>query len=105
MTTEEIQALVDNVRAMTRDELDRYVHAQHARLYGVGSANDLMNSGMLEIRWYALQYKAHEPYPTDAQARQRINRELEAAGLSWPYNPQIPPQQRKAVRANHPLAA
>lgn len=104
MTTEEIQELVASVRAMTREELDQYVHAQHSKRYGVGSANDLMCCGLLEIRWYALKYKALEQHPLDPRARQRALLELEAAGLSWPYDPQIPPEQRREFRARHPLA-
>lgn len=104
MTTEEIQDLVNRVRSMTRDQLDNYVHEEHCNRYGLASANDLMYTGLLEIRWYALKYMALAQAGHSLVARAQVLHELEEAGLRWPYDPQIPPEQRREFRARHPLA-
>ena len=100
MTTEQIDALVDWARSLSRDELLAEVLPRHRELFGDKSADAMAKADDLELRWRAVVGKAHEPYKMDPAGRTAANRELDAAGLQWPY----PPGNTPASRAAHRLA-
>lgn len=100
MTTEEIDQLVDEVKAMSRDDLVAEVKGHVGRVWGADMVAKVDKYELLELRWSCLVYRAQAPYPMDPAGRQQVNRELDAAGLQWPY----PPGSKPSDRAKHRLA-
>lgn len=99
MTTEEIDQLVADVMGLTRDQLVAEFRERVAPLWGEAMANKADKHETLFLRWYVLCSRAQDPYPMDPAGRIKVNLELDAAGLKYPF----PPRANPAERAKHRL--